>query len=77
MDFGPPPQLSQVTLVWVPRSHIGIRGNETPYRLVSTAIESQCIMQDIGLELREAYGSVDAYIDRLDAGGMAGMLENV
>ena len=51
---------SQVTLVWIP-SHIAIPDNEKADRLANAATENQEIACDIGFELQEEYGRVDAY----------------
>ena len=50
-----------VTFVWVP-SHIGIKGNELTDRLAALSVTHCDIDLNIGLELTEAYSTVDSYI---------------
>ena len=50
----------EVTLVWVP-SHVGIQGNETADRLANEGTKKSAVDIDIGIELAEAYSTVDDY----------------
>jgi len=55
---------SQISVVWVP-SHIGITGNERADRLANMGSKRPHIDIDVGVELQEMYGRVDAYINKL------------
>ena len=55
---------SQITVVWVP-SHIGITGNERADQLDNMGSKRQHTDIDVGVELQEMYGRVDAYINKL------------
>jgi len=50
----------EVTLVWVP-SHIGIQGNEIANRLANEGTKKSAVDKDIGIELAEAYSTVEDY----------------
>jgi len=50
----------EITLVWAP-SHIGIQGNEVTDRLANEATKKSAVDTDIGIELAEAYSTVDDY----------------
>jgi len=50
----------ELTLVWVP-SHIGVQGNEMADRLANEATKKSAVDIDIGVELAEAYSTVDDY----------------
>jgi len=55
---------SQISVVWVP-SHIGITGNERADRLANMDSKRPHIDIDVGVEVQEMYGRVDAYINKL------------
>jgi len=50
----------EITLLWAP-SHTGIQGNEVVDRLANEATKKSAVDIDIGIELAEAYSTVDDY----------------
>jgi len=55
---------SQISVVWVP-SHIGITSNQRADRLANMGSKRPHIDIDVGFELQEMYGRIDACINKL------------